>query len=162
MKKGLNIMLNYSKKHKPKYVKPDSVKELERMAMEAARIKHPTIPEYAIAPRKFRDDKANDLTKCIIEYIKLKQGFATRLNSTGIYRNDIKKFVPNTQRKGMPDIFGLMNGLTLFIEVKIGYDKMSLDQGKVKNEAESNGAKYFIAKNFTDFKSWIDNLINNE
>jgi len=33
---------------------------------------------------------------------------------------------------------------------------------KVKNEAENNGAKYFIAKNFTDFKIWIDNILENE
>jgi len=146
---------------KKRYAKPDAVKELEYLATEAAREKHPTLPNYALAPRKFRDDKANDLTKCIIEYIKIKHGFATRLNSTGIYRNDIKKFVPNTQRKGMPDVFGLVKGLTLFIEIKIGKDKMSKNQEKVKSEAEANGAKYFIARNFTDFKTWIDKIIEN-
>jgi len=142
-----------------RYVKPAAIKELEQMATAAAREKHPNIPEYALAPRKFRDDRANELTKCIVEYIKLKKGFATRLNSTGIYRNDIKKFVPNTQRKGMPDVFGLMEGKTLFIEVKIGNDRMSLAQLKVKNEAEANGAYYHIARNFTDFKNWIENTL---
>ena len=61
----------------------------------------------------------------------------------------------------MPDVFGLMDGKTLFIEVKIGYDRMSQAQLKVKNEAEANGAKYFIARDFTEFKSWIDKIIEN-
>lgn len=85
--KEFKIMLNYSTKYKPRYVKSEAVKALENLAFNEARRKHPTIPIHALAPRIYKDNTANGLTKCIVDYITLKGGFASRLNSTGIYKN---------------------------------------------------------------------------
>lgn len=68
---------------KPAYRKPSSVKELEQLARAVARQKYPTLPEYALAPRTFRDDNANGLTRCITTYATLKGGFASRINNKG-------------------------------------------------------------------------------
>ena len=134
-----------------RYQKPETVKQLEDKYFIFEYAKKSHIPEYARVKDKFRDDTANGLTKCIIKYLTMQGAFVTRLNSTGIYRNDIQKFVPNTQRKGMPDVYALFNGKTLFIEVKIGKDRISEHQLKVKQESEANGASYIVARNFTDF-----------
>jgi len=136
---------------KKKYQKPETVKQLEDKYFIWEYAKKSHIPEYARIKDKFRDDTANGLTKCIIKYLTMQGTFVTRLNSTGIYRNDIQKFVPNTQRKGMPDVFALIDDKTFFIEVKIGKDRISEHQLKVKQESEANGANYIIARNFTDF-----------
>ena len=55
---------------KCRYVKSEAVRELERIADHAARLKYPEVP--FLAPRKYRDDSANGLTKCIVAYIQLK------------------------------------------------------------------------------------------
>jgi hypothetical protein len=139
-------------------VKSDEVKELEKLAFSEARRKHPTIPIHALAPRIYKDDTANGLTKCIVDYIALKGGFASRLNSTGIYRQDLQKFVYNTQKRGLSDIIAVYKGKSLNIEVKAGKDRMSEHQLKVKKEIESSGGLYFVAKDFSTFKTWFDNL----
>ncbi len=136
-----------------------AVKSLEIIAMDRAKKKYPDMPPNYLAPRKYRDDKANDLTKCIVDYIKFCGGFATRLNSTGMYRTDLKKFVPNTQRKGMPDIQAVYEGTPLFIEVKIGRDRLSPHQKKIQDEVTGSGGVFFVARNFTEFKQWFDDII---
>lgn len=151
-------MLNYSTKYKDRYVKSDSVKELEKLAFNEAKRKHPTMPIHALAPRIYKDNTASGLTKCIVDYITLKGGFASRLNSTGIYRQDIQKFVPNTQKRGLSDVIAIYKGKSLNIEIKMPKDRMSEHQLKVKREIESSGGLYWIAKDFETFKTWFDNL----
>lgn len=81
----LNLPEIKRKQRKASYRKPDAVKELERLANDAARAKYPTIPEYVLAPRKFRDDFANGLTGCITAYLRLKGAFVSRLNNAGVF-----------------------------------------------------------------------------
>ena len=141
---------------KPPYQKPDAVKELEKMATDAARIKYPYTPH--LAPRMFRDDTANHLTGCIVAYISLKGGFASRINSTGSFRTERGGFVPGCQRKGIADIWGTYRGLSLQVEVKIGKDRQSEAQSKVEADQQRAGGHYFIARNFSEFKNWFDQL----
>lgn len=148
-----------NKRPAKRYEKPEAVKELEAIAMDQARKKYPDIPPSYLGPRKYRDDRANDLTKCIVDYIKYCGGFATRLNSTGMYRADLKKFVPNTQRKGIPDIQAVFKGTPLYIEVKIGRDRLSPHQKKIQDEVTGSGGVFFIARNFTEFKKWFDEIM---
>jgi hypothetical protein len=143
---------------KAPYRKSEAVRELERLATDAARLKHPTLPEHALAPRKFRDDSANDLTGCITTYISFKGGFASRVNNGGIFDSRSRKYRPGTSRKGLPDILATYKGQSLFIEVKIGRDKQSIFQKEIQIIQVRAGGHYYIAKNFTDFKFWFDNL----
>ena len=144
------------KTKKTPYKKPEAVKQLEAMAMDEARRLHPTNPH--LAPRMFRDDTANALTKCITAYLRLKGAFCSRLNNTGIFDTHLMKFRPGTSRKGLPDVIATHHGKSLFIEVKAGRDRMSEHQERIKEEQTRSGGIYYTARNFHDFKHWFDSL----
>jgi hypothetical protein len=144
---------------KPRYKKPPEVKQLEQDYFEWFYREKQNIPGHARVFNKFRDDTANALTKCIIAYIRTLGGFASRINTTGMYRADIKKFVRTTQRKGLADVRGLINGKSVDIEVKIGKDRMSPEQKQVKSEVEQAGGIYIIARNFAQFKKELDDKL---
>jgi hypothetical protein len=146
------------KKRKPHYRKPEAVKELEKLTTDSARLNHPTLPQYAIAPRKYRDDSANGLTVCIVVYISHKGGFASRINNQGTYRAKLGRYTPSTCRKGLADVAATYKGLSLHIEVKIGRDRQSEQQRHFELEVNRSGGYYFIARNFTEFKEWFDKL----
>ncbi len=147
------------KKPKPAYRKPIAVKHLEELANQDAQRRHPSISPEHLAPRKFRDDTANGLTACIVAYAKLTGAFASRLNNTGIYRGG--KYTRSTSRRGLPDVLVTRGGQSLFIEVKVGRDKMSQWQQAVRDDQQQAGGLYYVAKDFESFKQWYDNL-NNE
>lgn len=154
----LNLPEIRKKARKASYRKSEAIKLLEQLATEEARQKHPNIDPVYLAPRLFRDDTANSLTASIVKYIALKGGFASRVNNAGVYNQKLGKYLPATSRKGLPDILATYHGKSLFIEVKIGRDRMSDYQEKVKADQERSGGLYFIAHNFTEFKLWFDQL----
>lgn len=138
------------------YKKPDSVRELERLAnLEAIRL-HPSIEPRYLAPRLYRDDTANTLTACVVKYIEILGGWASRVNNMGVYDRRLNKYRRSTQKKGIADIIATYKGLSLQIEVKIGRDKQSEAQEHVQQKVTEAGGLYYIARNFTDFKTWID------
>lgn len=144
---------------KAPYRKSEAVRELERMANEEAQQKHPTCPH--LAPRTFRDDTANSLTKCITAYLRLNGAFVSRVNNTGIYDRRLNRYRPGTSRKGLPDIIATYKGKSLMIEVKHGRDRMSEHQERVRQEQEQSGGLWFTAHDFTEFKEWIDSILGN-
>lgn len=146
------------KPRKAPFKKPEAIKSLEHKAMESARKKYPSHPEYVFAPRKFRDDTANGLTGCITSYIGLAGGFASRVNNGGVFDSRIRKFRPGTSRKGLADVMATYKGLSLHIKVKIGKDIQSEHQRQVELDVIMSGGYYFIALNYTEFKNWFDNL----
>jgi len=146
------------KKRKPRYVKSAAVRELEQLAMDEARLLHPTMPH--LGPRTFRDDSANTLTACIVKYITLKGGFASRCNNQGVFNINTGRYIPSTAKKGLPDIVGTYQGKSLMIEVKYRSDKLSDHQEKIRQEQERSGGLFFIAHDFEGFKNWFDNISN--
>lgn len=145
------------KKPKQAYRKPEAVRLLEQLADAEARRLHPNIAPEHLAPRKFRDDSANQLTACIVQYAKLKGCFASRLNNTGIFRNG--KYTRSTSRRGLPDVIVTRDSMSLFIEVKVGRDRMSTFQEAVRDDQQRAGGLYFVAHDFTEFKEWFDGLV---
>jgi len=139
-----------------KYKKSAAVRELEAMATAEAKAKHPGNP-YVI-DRTFRDDTANSLTDCIVKYITLKGGFASRISNQGTFNRKLNKYIPSTSKRGLADIMGTYRGLSLHIEVKIKNDKLSEFQKTVESEVIRSGGRYFIAKDFSSFKQWFDSL----
>lgn len=144
------------KQRKAPYRKPDAVKELEQLAYEESKRKHPTCP-HVVRP-VFRDDTANALTKCITTYLKLSGAFVSRLNNGGIYDVRLKRYRPGTNRRGLPDVIATYKSKSLFIECKHGRDTMSDFQKEIQQEQEKSGGVFFVAHNFTDFKEWFDSL----
>jgi Holliday junction resolvase len=126
------------------------------MANDEAKRLHPTCPH--LAPRTFKDNSANELTKAIVKYLTLKGGFASRVNSTGVYDRRLGKYRTGTQKRGIADIMAIYKGLSLQIEVKYGKDRQSEVQKQVEQEVIRSGGRYYLARNFTDFKAWFDTL----
>lgn len=136
--------------------KPEAIRELEALAMDEARQKHPGMP--FLAPRTYRDDSANELTKAITKYIDLKGGWATRVNNQGTFSRKLGRYIPSTSKRGLADIMATYKGRSLHIEIKAGRDSQSEYQRKVQSEVNQAGGLYFLAHNFTEFKQWFDNI----
>jgi len=62
------------------------------------------------------------------------------------------------QRKGVPDIIGIIDGRFIGIEVKIGADRQSADQKEIEKEINAVGGVYFIAKSYDDYLEKIANI----
>jgi hypothetical protein len=147
------------KSKKSYYRKPDSVKQLEQLSYDADCRKHPSVDPRFIAKRSYRDDSANSLTRCITDYIKISNGFASRVNVSGTWRPGLNKYTYSTTRRGLSDIVGTWQGLSLYIEVKASKgDRQSDDQRKVEQEVTAAGAYYYLAHDFTGVVEWINTL----
>ena len=148
--------------NKPHYRKPQAVRELERMALDHFRRDHPNFPEYAIPPQSYRDNTANGLTKCIVDYIRYNGGQAERINTTGMPEQRGGQIVwrKSNATKGSADISATIAGLSVNIEVKIGHDHQSRAQRRHQATVERAGGLYFIAKDFTSFIEWYSKTFN--
>lgn len=156
---------------KPAYRKPESVKELERIADAYDRERYPNTPDHCRPKNHFRDDTANGLTRCIVAYIRYKGGQAERINTTGIpidERRTVTDITGHTRTIGgirwrrsggtigSADISATIGGRSVKIEVKIGRDRQSEAQRQYQADIEAAGGLYVVAKNFTEFKQWYD------
>lgn len=133
----------------------DALAVLNRLADEVKVIRYPNVPAYARVKASYRDKSANGLTHCVIDWFALNGHFSTRLQSTGQYRDDLKKFVPSQQRTGLPDVFAVVNGRAVFVEVKIGKDRLSVDQKQAISDLERAGASVYVCRNFQEFYDWF-------
>ncbi len=167
---------SYQDQHKctktsPRYKKSQALKDLEKLSLEAKRLRYPNNP-YLLG-ESFEDKTANGLTKAIIAYIKLTGGFAERCSNTGrvidssLTFTDVLghtrtigsvKWIPGSGTNGTADIASTFAGKSIKIEVKIGSDKQSQAQINYQRAVESAGAIYYIAKDFESFKTWYDQI----
>lgn len=67
---------------KSRYMKPDSVKQLEADYFDC-KYRNSSIPEHCRFKTSFRDDTANGLAKCIDAWSKVNKAFYQRQNSQG-------------------------------------------------------------------------------
>lgn len=161
------------KKPRPAYRKSEAVKALEQLYMTDHRKRYPNMPEYARTCKKYEDRTANGLSRCIIDFIQLNGGQAERINCTGRYIDNSQVFtdvvgrtrsigsgrwIPTSGSKGTADISATIRGRSVKIEVKIGKDRMSEDQRNYQQKIEAAGGLYFIARNFTEFKTWFETI----
>lgn len=173
-KKTSGILLAFTvgsspRPHKPRYQKPQAVKELEELADIMNQRRHPNTPAKYLANAKYRDDSANGLTRCIIDYIRLHGGQAERINITGVLidrRRTVTDVLGHSRTIGSiewrtgggtigsADISATINGGSVKIEVKIGRDRQSEAQKAYQKQVEAAGGLYFIAKDFTSFVRW--------
>ena len=126
--------------------------------------------DYILKPMS--DKTANGLTKCIIDWITLKGGYAKRINTQGQARvNKIPRYniltgkteyrdsvtgTPSTTRIGTPDIDAIIKGKAVKIEVKIGKDKLSPAQVKHLEDIARAGGLYFVARDMDSFVEWYN------
>lgn len=154
--------------HKPRYQKPQAVRELEELADIANAKAHPQFAKYA-PKAKYRDDTANGCTRCIIDYIRLYGGQAERVNTTGVpidRRREVTDVLGHSRTigsvewrigggtKGSADISATIKGRSVKIEVKIGRDRQSEAQKAYQKQVEAAGGLYYVARDFTSFVQW--------
>lgn len=149
---------------KPRYQKPQAVKDLERLAYDHFRLSHPNFPVHAIAPRRYRDDTANGLTRCIVDFIRFHGGQAERINTVGIPEQIGGRIVwrRSTSTKGSADISATIGGRSVKVEVKIGPDRQSEAQRRYQAAIERAGGLYYIAKDLTTFVGWFHDTFTDE
>ena len=150
-----------------------AIEKLKELKLLALKKKYPMNPSLECIVPKYKDKKANDLTKCIKDYIILKDGQAERISSSGRYIDQSKiitdvlgnkrkigsgKWIKPNSTNGTADISAIYKGKTLKIEVKIGQDSQSDAQIEYQKSVESAGGFYFIAKNFQSFFEWFETL----
>lgn len=94
--------------------------------------------------------QSNILTKHIIYYLTHKGFFAWRQNSYG-WQTKTGRWINPSGVRGVPDICGVSpDGRAIFVEVKIGKDKLSQYQEFFRAEAEKRGAVYIVARTIDD------------
>lgn len=166
---GTNSKTKVQKKQP--YRKSHAVKLLETMANDEARRNNPTMPPEWLAPRKYRDDSANGLTKCIIDFITFNGGQAERVSNMGRLIDtrhtfaDVtgrsrtighKKWIKGTGTSGTADISATIKGRSVKVEVKYNKDRQSEAQRKYQSHIEQAGGIYVIARTFEQFYNWYN------
>lgn len=166
---GTNSTTKVQKKQP--YSKSNAVKLLEAIANDEARKNNPTMPREWLAPRKYRDDNANSLTKCIIDFIQFTGGQAERVANMGRLIDtrhtfeDVtgrsrtignKKWIKGTGTNGTADISATIKGRSVKIEVKYNKDRQSEAQRLYQSHIEATVGIYIIAKTFEQFLSWYN------
>jgi len=101
---------------------------------------------------------ANGLTAQIIREISMSGGFATRINTQGQWDPSRKVMRTGHTVKGMTDIVGVYKALALFVEVKVGKDRLSPFQLDVQASVERAGGRWFCARDFESFLKWFQGL----
>ncbi len=148
--------------------------KLKALEMEQLKDKYPSMRPELIPLTEWKDTSANNLTKCIIFFIKAMGGQAERISNQGQYRagNKIQvgtgeiaytkqlpgKWTPGTGTKGTADISATIRGRSVKIEVKYGSDRQSDAQKAYQQDVERAGGTYYIAKDFDSFVLWYESF----
>jgi hypothetical protein len=109
-------------------------------------------------PKKRKASPANELTSAIIGLIRDAGGYAVRINSQGQYNEALGRWTKGTTDKGTADIHGVLSGLHLSVEVKVGKDRMSDHQHETARRVEAAGGRYFVARDLEAFRRWFEAL----
>lgn len=144
----------------------EALTRLKQMALDEKKRLHPTLPPYALYVKPYSDKTANQLTRAIIDFLRLKGHQAERIAVMGRYIDNSKvvtdvigttrrigsgKWIPGSMQKGSADISAIVNGRPWKIEVKIGKDRQSEDQKNYQCQVEKAGGYYSIVKSFEEF-----------
>ena len=166
--KGLKVS-----KKKCRYRKSNSIIYLEEIALLAAKKRYPNVPY--LAPRTYRDDTTNSLTKCVVDFLKLEGLFCERTGNEGRVIDNRKQFtdvigrvrmIGNIQRikgsgmKGTSDLKSIIQGRFIAIEIKCTAtsDRQSQVQQLYKEEVEKSGGIYLLVPDFESFLKWYQNF----
>ena len=126
-----------------------ALQRLDNLSYQSKIEQFPNMPLKAVPRTKHTDGSANDLAKCVIDFVRLKGHYATRIQSQGQKRGNVMTY--GTTQKGTADIHACINKTHISIEIKYGKDKQSEFQKEVQKEVESSGGIYLLIRNFEQF-----------
>lgn len=156
-----------------RYKKSKAILFLEKLALDAAKKRYPNVPY--LAPRVYRDDSANELTKCVVDFLKLEGHFCERTGNEGRVIDHRKavtdvlghtRMIGNIQRiygsgmKGTSDLKAVIGGKFIAIEIKcaVTHDRQSQTQRTYQLEVEKSGGIYRLVTDFESFLTWYQNF----
>lgn len=157
---------------KKRYQKSEAIKLLEKLVFETLKKRYPNNPYLPKAI--YTDATSNGLTKCVIDYIKLRGFHAERINSTGAIKDNRKtskdvlgnirtigsvEWIKSTTQKGTADISATIQGRSVKIEIKCkatGDRYQSEAQKEYQKQIESAGGTYIVVRTFEDFYNWFN------
>ena len=161
--------------NKKRYVKPESIKLLECIALAKLKERYPNNPYY---PKiSYSDATTNGLTKAVIDYVKFNNYHAERINSTGAIKDNRKtstdvlgntrtigsvQWIKGNTQAGTADISSTILGRSVRIEIKCeatGDRYQSKAQIEYQKQIESAGGLYIVVKNFTQFYDWFNDFV---
>ena len=141
------------------------------MIMQASRMSHPNLPDYARIIKIPSDSTANGLTRLVIKWIELHGFQAERINTMGRMVDGRKvvtdvlgrkgmigsmSYIPTTGTRGSADISAVINGRAVKIEIKVGKDRQSAAQKAYEQYITSAGGMYLIVRSMDEFIQWWD------
>lgn len=113
---------------------------------------------------------ANGLTMAIIKFLTWKGHYANRIGTQGqaniqkiprfnIFSQQMQyfekvKWTKGNTKRGTPDITAIIGGKAIWIEVKVGKDRMSDAQKEQQANIEMAGGIYYIATEMQLFYEW--------
>jgi hypothetical protein len=106
-------------------------------------------------PKKTRDNSASNLlTRQVISLINWKYGRAYRIQK-GVLPTVGGRFRPVCMENGLADVWACIGGRMVWIEIKIGKDKLSQDQLKQKELLERAGGIFIEGRSFEQIEKEI-------
>ena len=145
--------------------------------------RYPSLPDYARYVYAYKENGANALTRCVIDWINFSGGQAERISTTGrpIDKTQTStdvigrqrtigsiEWIPGTGTKGSSDISASIipksgkYAASVKIEIKYSKDKMSENQKKYEAKINSSGGVYLVVNKFDDFVIWWDSFVGNK
>ena len=146
------------------------------------RERYPSLPDYARYVYAYKENGANALTRCVIDWINFSGGQAERISTTGrpIDKTQTStdvigrqrtigsiEWIPGTGTKGSADISSTIKpkwseyGVSVKWEVKWRKDRQSEYQKKYEVKIQNAGGFYFVISDFDSFVLIYDDFINN-
>lgn len=139
---------NKSTPQEIRYKKPLAVQELQKLIKIKIEEIFPDNP--SVAKIILSDDITEGLTDCIVTYITLFGGSSKHMIDSIINQETGEEQI-------MGDVFAEYCGRFLHIEVNFwGY--VTKVRREMRTKHRSMGGLFFQARNFTEFKDWLDSL----
>lgn len=130
---------------------PTLIKEFNKR-YNAWKQKTSPLGKYA-KPHRYNDKTANQIEDIIIAYFEIKGLVCWKIDVQGTLReqNGRTFYAPTKCSKGVSDLFVIVNGAYLAIEVKAGKDVQSDYQKRFEKDVKNQGGHYMIVHHFADF-----------
>ena len=126
-----------------------ALQRLDNLSYQSKIEQFPNMPIKAIPRTKYCEDSANNLTKCVIDFLRLKGHYATRIQSQGQKRGNVMTY--GTTQRGTADLHICINSIHISCEIKYGKDRQSDAQKQVQKEVELSGGIYLLIRDFEQF-----------
>lgn len=167
------MFLKMAKKSNPqKY----AIGKLKELYLERNKQRFPSIPDYARVTPKYTDKNTRGLTKCVTDFLKLKEYHVERTGNEGRVIDNRKTFtdvlgrrqtigslqrVYSSSKRGTSDLKAVINGKFVAIEIKCKAtgDRQSSHQKEYQKQVEQSGGVYVIAETFSQFFDWFNEFV---